>query len=162
MTIATGETLPDAELIRVNAEGHEAVTLSSLVSGRRVAIFGLPGAYTPTCTASHVPSFIRTKDAFLEKGVKAIICIAVNDPFVLRHWGEETGAFEAGIVMLADADGSFTRAIGTDFDAPAVGLYGRSARYAMLADDGEVRAFNVEEERGVCELTTGESLLQNA
>jgi cytochrome c peroxidase len=160
MTITTGETLPEAKLIRMAAEGPESVALSDLTAGRKVALFAVPGAFTPTCSAAHVPSFIRTKDAFAEKGVDTIICVSVNDPFVLKAWGESTGATEAGIVMLADADGAFTKAIGMVFDAPPVGLIGRSKRYAMLVEDGTVKALNVEESPGTVEVSGGETLLK--
>ena len=128
MAISTGEALPEATLIQLGAEGPEAVTLSGKTAGRTVVIFAVPGAYTPTCHSAHVPSFIRTKDAFAGKGVDEIICVSVNDPFVMKAWGEATGAAGAGITMLADADGSFTKAIGMDFDAPPAGLVGRSKR----------------------------------
>ena len=162
MAIDKGDALPDAQMIRMGEGGPEPVSLSELTAGRRVAIFAVPGAYTPTCSNSHVPSFVRTKAQFADKGVETVLCVSVNDPFVLKAWGEATGATEAGIEMLADADGSFTKAIGMDFDAPPAGLMGRSKRYAMLVDDGKVRALHVEDSPGVCETSSGESLLQEA
>ncbi|MCE6952594.1 peroxiredoxin [Cereibacter sphaeroides] len=159
MTISAGDRLPEATLIRLGADGPEQVTLSERLKGRNVVIFAVPGAFTPTCHSSHVPSFIRTKDGFAGKGVDEIICVAVNDPFVLKAWCEATGAAEAGISMLADADGTFTRALGLDFDAPPVGLLGRSKRYALQAVDGVVTVIHVEDSPGVCETSAGESLL---
>lgn len=159
MAISTGDTLPDATLIRLGGDGPEAVSLSEVGKGKTIAIFAVPGAYTPTCSVSHVPSFIRTKDAFAAKGVDTIVCVSVNDPFVMKAWGEATGATEAGLHMLADADGSFTKAIGMDFDAPPAGLIGRSKRYAMLVEDGTVKTLHVEESPGVCETSGGEALL---
>ncbi|MCE6959936.1 peroxiredoxin [Cereibacter sphaeroides] len=159
MTISAGDRLPEATLIRLGADGPEQVTLSERLKGRNVVIFAVPGAFTPTCHSSHVPSFIRTRDSFAGKGVDEIICVAVNDPFVLKAWGEATGAAEAGISMLADADGTFTRALGLDFDAPPVGLLGRSKRYALQAVDGVVTVIHVEDSPGVCETSAGESLL---
>ncbi|SDY28350.1 thiol peroxidase (atypical 2-Cys peroxiredoxin) [Jannaschia faecimaris] len=159
MAISTGDTLPDAQLIRLGAEGPEAVSLSEIGAGKTIAIFAVPGAYTPTCSSAHVPSFIRTKDGFAAKGVETIVCVSVNDPFVMKAWGEATGATEAGLHMLADADGSFTKAIGMDFNAPPAGLIGRSKRYAMLVENGTVTALHVEESPGVCETSAGESLL---
>jgi cytochrome c peroxidase len=160
MTITTGDRLPEADLIRMGDEGPEAVSLADLTAGKTIAIFAVPGAYTPTCSAAHVPSFIRTKDAFAAKGVDTIVCVSVNDPFVMKAWGETTGATEAGLHMLADADGSFTKAIGLSFDAPPAGLIGRSRRYAMLVEDGTVKALHVEESPGVCDVSGGESLLK--
>lgn len=159
MTISTGDTLPDATLIRLGDNGPEAVSLNSLTKGRKVVIFAVPGAYTPTCSSAHVPSFIRTKGGFDAKGVDEIICVSVNDPFVMKAWGEATGATAAGISMLADADGAFTKAIGLDFTAPPAGLIERSKRYALYAEDGVVKTMHLEESPGVCEASGGESLL---
>jgi cytochrome c peroxidase len=159
MAITEGQKLPDATLLRIGENGPEEIRLAELTSGRKVAIFAVPGAFTPTCDAAHVPSFIRTKDQFAAKGVDRIICISVNDPFVMKAWGESTGATEAGLMMLADADASFTKAMGLDFSAPAAGFVVRSQRYAMLVDDGVIRTLHVEEGRGVCETSGGEALL---
>jgi cytochrome c peroxidase len=135
------------------------VTVSSLTKGRKVVIFGLPGAFTPTCNSAHVPSFMRTKDEFAAKGVDEIICVSVNDPFVMKAWGESTGASAAGLSMLADAASAFTGAIGLQFDAPPVGLLARSKRYAMLVEDGVVKLLQQEESPGTCEVSGGEALL---
>jgi cytochrome c peroxidase len=159
MTISVGDTLPDATLIRLGASGPEAVSLGDLTKGRKVVIFAVPGAYTPTCSSAHVPSFIRTKAGFDAKGVDEIVCVSVNDPFVMKAWGEATGATAAGISMLADADGSFTKAIGLDFTAPPAGLFGRSKRYALYAENGVVKTLHQEESPGTCEISGGESLL---
>jgi peroxiredoxin len=159
MTISVGDTLPDATLLIFGANGPEAVKMADKTKGRKVVIFGLPGAYTRTCTAAHVPSFIRTRDAFAAKGVDEIICVSVNDPFVMKAWGDSTGAAAAGITMLGDADASFTKAIGMAFSAPAVGFIDRSARYALHAVDGVVKVLHIEEARGACETSGGESML---
>ncbi|MFA3916885.1 peroxiredoxin [Ruegeria hyattellae] len=157
--ISVGDTLPDATMTRIGAEGPEAVAMSDKINGRKVVVFAVPGAYTPTCSSAHVPSFMRTKAAFDEKGVDEIICVSVNDPFVMHAWGQATGASEAGLTMLADAECAFTDAIGMRFDAPPAGLIARSKRYAMLVDDGKVVALNVEDNPGVCETSAGEALL---
>lgn len=157
--ISAGEKLPDATLTHMGAEGPEQVQMADKVKGRKVAIFAVPGAFTPTCHSAHVPSFIRTKDQFAAKGVDEIICISANDPFVMQAWGEATGATAAGISMLADAESAFTDAIGMRFDAPPAGLIGRSLRYAMLVEDGVVTQLNMEENPGQCELSAGEGLL---
>lgn len=159
MTIKVGDKLPDATLLRMGADGPEGVSLASLTAGRKVAIFALPGAYTGTCTTAHVPSFMRTKPDFDAKGVDEVICISVNDPFVMGAWGESTGATAAGITMLGDSEATFTKAIGMDFTAPPAGLIDRSKRYALYAEDGIVKVLNQEESPGQCEISAGESLL---
>ena len=159
MTIAQGDTLPEATRVKMGAEGPEAVSLANHAKGKKVVILAVPGAFTPTCHSAHVPSFIRTRDQFAAKGVDEIICVSVNDPFVMKAWGESTGATEAGITMLGDAESAFTKAIGMDFSAPPVGLIARSKRYAMIVDDGVVTTLHVEESPGVCEVSGGEALL---
>ncbi|MEP5762434.1 MAG: peroxiredoxin, partial [Litoreibacter sp.] len=151
MAISVGDTLPEANLFRMGDGGPETVALSDLTKGRKVVIFGLPGAYTGTCSSAHVPSFMRTKDQFDAKGVSEIICVSVNDPFVMQAWGEATGASAAGLTFLGDALSDFTKAIGMAFDVPPVGLVARSKRYAMVVEDNVVKALNVEESPGVCE-----------
>ena len=160
MTISVGQSLPDANLLQMGEDGPETVALSSKLKGRKVVLFGLPGAYTGVCTTAHVPSFIRTKDKFAAKGVDEIICVSVNDPFVLKAWGESTGAAAAGIAILGDADAAFTKAIGLDFTAPPAGLIDRSKRYALYAEDGVVKALHLEESPGTCEISGGEALLK--
>lgn len=159
MTLTVGEKLPGATLLKFGENGPEPVELAAALAGRKVVIFAVPGAYTGVCTTAHVPSFIRTKPQFDAKGVDEILCVSVNDPFVMKAWGEATGATAAGITMLADAEASFTKAIGMAFSAPPVGLIDRSARYAMLVEDGVVKVLNREESPGVCELSAGEGLL---
>lgn len=159
MTISVGDKLPEATLLHIGADGPAQVSLADLSKGRKLVIFGLPGAYTGTCTTAHVPSFIRTKPGFDDKGVDQIVCMSVNDPFVMKAWGDSTGAAKAGISMMGDPDGSFTNAIGLSFDAPAVGLFGRSKRFALYAEDGVVKVMHLEESPGVCEVSGGESLL---
>jgi len=158
--ISAGEQLPEATLVYMGAKGPEQIKISDKTKGRKVAIFAVPGAYTPTCHSAHVPSFIRSKDQLVAKGVDEIICISVNDPFVMAAWGETTGATKAGITMLADADCSFTEAMGMRFDAAPAGLIARSVRYALLAEDGVIKVLQMEKGPGVCELTAGEGLLE--
>lgn len=161
MTISVGDALPNAHLMRLGADGPETVDLHSLTDGRKIVIFAVPGAFTPTCHSAHVPSFIRTKDQFAEKGVDEIICVSVNDPFVMKSWGESTGATDAGLTMLADPESAFTTAIGMNFDAPPAGLMARSKRYAMLVEGGKVAALNTEASPGECEISAGEGLLES-
>lgn len=159
MTISVGDTLPDANLLVITDDGPASVSLAEKIDGKKVVIFGVPGAFTGTCSTAHVPSFMRTKEGFEGKGVDEIICVSVNDPFVMQAWAKDTGAADAGLTLLADADGSFTKEIGLAFDAPPVGFHGRSQRYAMLAEGGKVSILNVEEGPGVCEVSAGETLL---
>ena len=159
MSLEIGSTLPDAKLVTLGADGPEMVDLSAYVKGRRVVIFGLPGAFTGPCSTAHLPSFIRTADDFRAKGIDEIICIAVNDPFVLNAWADATGARDAGITMLGDADGALTKALGMDFTAPPIGLHGRSNRYAVVLDDGVVTHANIDEPN-VCDVSRGEQLIE--
>lgn len=160
MAISIGERLPAATFLKIGAEGVVSVDLSEELAGCKAVIFGLPGAYTGTCSTAHVPSFMRTRPGFADKGVDQVICLAVNDPFVMQAWGEATGGTTAGLTFLADADGAFTKAIGMDFSVPSRGFHGRSKRYAMLVVDGVVVThFNPEQAAGVCEISTGETLL---
>lgn len=158
MTISVGQRLPEAKFVTMGANGPETVDLSARLKGRKVVVFGLPGAYTGPCTTAHIPSFIRTADAFRKKGIAEIICIAVNDPFVLKAWAGSTGAEAAGISFFGDADGSFTKALKMEFTAPQIGLIGRSNRYAVVLDDGVITHANVDNP-GECNISTGESLL---
>lgn len=159
MTDLQGTILPEATFLRIGDNGPEPVKLADKTKGRKVVIFAVPGAFTPTCDSAHVPSFVRTMDQFDALGVDEIICISVNDPHVLKAWGETTGATAAGITMLADPQSTFTTGIGMNFDAPPAGLMARSMRYAMLVEDGKVVLFQPEEGRGVCTLSGGEGML---
>lgn len=158
MTLSVGGRLPEADLVTMGAEGPETVSLSARLKGRKVVVFGLPGAFTGPCTTAHIPSFIRTADAFRAKGVAEIICISVNDPFVLKAWGEATGATKAGITHLGDAEGKLTHALGMEFTAPQIGLIGRSNRYALVLEDGRITHANIDKP-GECNISTGEALL---
>ncbi len=159
MTLKVGDKLPSATFVKLNDDRPEAVSAASVFEGRSVVLFGLPGAYTGTCTTAHVPSFIRTIGDFKAKGVDAVICMSVNDPFVMDAWGKETGATEAGIEMLGDAEAEFTKAIGMEFSAPPAGLINRSKRFALHAVDGVVKVLHLEENPGVCDVSGGESML---
>jgi len=159
MTIKVGDRLPDVTLrYREDGEPRE-VSLGEKLTGRKVAIFGLPGAFTGTCSTAHLPSFIRTAAAFREKGVDEIICISVNDIWVMEEWDRQSGAGEAGITMLADTDSEYAKATGLVFSAPPIGFRDRIVRHSLLAEDGVVTLLQVEEARGVCEITAGETLL---
>lgn len=159
MKISVGDRLPGANLLHMGENGPETVDLAAILKGRKVVLFGVPGAFTGVCTTAHMPSFIRTKPGFDAKGVDEVICVTVNDPFVVKAWSDATGAEAAGITTLADADGAFTTAIGLSFSAPPVGLLNRSQRYALYAEDGVVKILKIEETPGACEISAGESLL---
>ncbi len=160
MTISVGDRLPEATLIELGDNGPEAVSLHARTKGRKVVIFAVPGAYTGVCTTAHVPSFIRTRDKFAARGVDEIICVSVNDPFVMKAWGESTGANKAGIAMLADADCTLTEAMGMRFDAPPAGLLARSKGYALYAEDGVIKVLHAEESPGLCNVSGGEAMLE--
>ncbi|MEM1432125.1 MAG: peroxiredoxin [Pseudomonadota bacterium] len=159
MPLDVGQPLPDADLLTMGPDGPTTVSLSERIAGKTVVLFALPGAFTGTCSTAHMPSFTRTADAFREKGVDEIVCLSVNDPFAMSAWGRATGADEAGITMMCDANGAFTEAVGMSFSAPPVGLYNRSNRYALVLKDGVIAHANIDEP-GVCEMSTGEALLE--
>lgn len=159
MTLQIGDILPRATFLKMGEKGPETVDSNEIFAGQRVALFGLPGAYTGTCSTLHVPSFMRVAPALRAKGVESIICVSVNDPFVMKAWGESTGAEAAGLTFLADAEGAFTKAIGLDFTAQPAGLIGRSQRFSALIDDGKVTLLNVEPQAGQCNVSAGETLL---
>ena len=159
MTISEGQGLPDAKLMLKTADGIADVALADLTKGKSVVIFGLPGAYTGTCSTAHVPSFMRNMGALKAKGVDQVICVSVNDVFVMEAWGQATGATEAGITMASDPDASFTKALGLSFDAGFVRNLPRSHRYALYAVDGVVKVVNLETNPGVCDISGGEAMV---
>jgi len=159
MAISEGQRLPAATLLKVVPGDVETVDMASYTQGRKVVVFAVPGAYTPTCHSAHVPSFIRVMEGLKAQGVDEVCCLSVNDPFVMEAWGKDTGATEAGITMLSDAEAVLTKALGVAFSAAPRGLIDRSQRYAMLVEDGEVKIFHKEEGPGTCEVSGGEAML---
>jgi glutaredoxin/glutathione-dependent peroxiredoxin len=143
MTISIGDRLPSATLVKVTENGPEQVTTADFFAGRRVALFAVPGAFTPTCSAKHLPGFVTQGDDLRAKGVDEIACTAVNDPFVLAAWQKANDA--GGVTMLADGNGDFAAALGLTMDGSKFGLGTRSQRYSMLVNDGVVEQLNVEE-----------------
>lgn len=158
MTIKVGDTLPEASMMKMGPNGPETIELAPLLKDRKVVIFAVPAAFSTTCHTAHVPSFLRVMDKLAEKGVDEVICIAVNDPFVMAEWAKATGAEEAGIRFLADPACTFTKEIGMNFTAPVAGLYDRSLRYALCAENGKITVLNQEVERG-CEISGGETMV---
>lgn len=159
MTIATGDRLPEATLLEKSDANVAPVGIGALTKGRKVVIFGLPGAFTGTCSTRHLPSFIGVADKLRAKGIDDIVCVSVNDPHVMKAWGDGAGADKAGIRMLSDAGSEFTGALGMRFSRPEAGMYDRSKRYAMMVDDGVVKVLNVEANPGECDLSGGETML---
>ena len=144
MTIKVGDRLPDATLTQATAEGPRPVSAKDVFAGKKVALFAVPGAFTPTCSAKHLPGFKEKAADLRGKGIDAIACISVNDVFVMKAWGENQNVGE-DIVMLADGNGAFTKDIGLDMDASKFGMGPRSQRYSMIVNDGVVEKLNVEE-----------------
>lgn len=157
MSISKGGKLPAGKLFKLGENGPAEVDAAELAQGR-VVLFAVPGAFTPTCTNSHMPSFVKNADRFREKGVSRIVCLTVNDPFVAGAWAKETGATGAGIEVLADADGSYTKALGLNIEG-AGWINGRSKRYAMLVENGNVSELQIEEAAGTCSISSGDALL---
>jgi peroxiredoxin len=143
MTIKVGDKLPSVTLMEGTAEGPKPVKTDDLFRGKRVALFAVPGAFTPTCSAKHLPGYKQRAPDLKGKGVDAIACLAVNDAFVMRAWGEDQAVGE-DILMLADGSGDFTRAIGMEMDVTARGMGVRSQRYSMIVEDGVVKQLNLE------------------
>lgn len=157
MTIKAGDRLPDASFTVMGKEGPEPKTTADIFKGKKVALFAVPGAYTPTCHNNHLPGFVARFAELKGKGIDTIVCTAVNDVFVLDHWAAETGA--AGkIQMLADGNADFAKALGLDIDLTKFGLGVRSKRYSMLVDDGVVKALNVDEAPPVHDKSSAETL----
>jgi peroxiredoxin len=142
MTIQAGDRLPDAPLTIATADGPQQTTTGEFFGGKKVALFAVPGAFTPTCSARHLPSYVDKAQELKGKGIDEIACIAVNDPFVMAAWGERDGSPD--ITMLADGNGEFSEAIGLTMDGSKFGLGQRSQRYSMIVDDGVVEQLNVE------------------
>jgi len=158
MSISVGDPLPEATFRLLGAEGIEKLTTAELFGGKRVVLFAVPGAFTPTCHLKHLPGFLDNADAFKKKGVHTVACVAVNDPFVMDAWSKAAGS-KGKVLFLSDGNGEFTKAVGLDFDGSGIGLGLRSKRYAMLVDDGVVSVLNVEDSPGVADVSTAENLL---
>ena len=146
MTISTGDRVPAATFKKMTAEGPSEVTTDQLFAGRTVALFSVPGAFTPTCSARHLPGFVDQADQIRAKGVDEIVCTAVNDVFVMDAWGKSAGA-DGKVSMLADGNGDFVKAIGLTMDGTAAGLGLRGQRFSMIVKDGVITTLNVEAPR---------------
>ena len=156
MTIAIGEKLPDVKLMKAGENGPEPVQSADYFAGKKVALFSVPGAFTPTCSAKHLPGFVEKAEDLKSKGIDEIACTAVNDAFVMGAWGKAAGSAE--ITMLADGNGDFAKAVGLVMDGSGFGMGSRGQRYSMVVNDGVVEQLNVEAP-GTFEVSSAEYLL---
>jgi peroxiredoxin len=143
MTIKVGDKMPQGQFTRMGANGPEPVTTDDLFRGKKVVLFSVPGAFTPTCSAKHLPGFIQQADAIRAKGVDTIACMAVNDVFVMAAWGQSSKA-DGKVMMLADGNGEYARALGLELDASKFGMGTRGKRFSLIVQDGVVKQLNVE------------------
>jgi peroxiredoxin len=148
MTIAVGDKIPDVEVRTMGAEGPTTVRTGEVLGTGKVVLFAVPGAFTPGCSKIHLPGFVARADEVRAKGIDTIACIAVNDAWVMDAWGKAQGTDDK-ILMLADGNGEFTRAMGLEFDGGGIGLGNRSRRYAAVVDNGVITSLDVEEKPGV-------------
>lgn len=158
MTIKTGDRLPNVTLSRMGANGPEKIETEKLFAGKKAVLFAVPGAFTPTCSAKHLPGFVAQADAIRAKGVDLIACVSVNDAFVMNAWGKASNA-EGKVEMLADGNGEFARAVGLELDATGFGMGKRAKRFAMILNDGVVTHLFVEAP-GAFEVSSAEHVLK--
>jgi peroxiredoxin len=144
MTIKVGDKVPSGTLMQMKGGTPQPVKTDDFFAGKKVVLFALPGAFTPTCSAKHLPGFIQNADAIKQKGVDAIACLSVNDAFVMGAWGDQQGTGDK-VAMLADGNGDFTKQLGLEMDASRFGMGKRSQRFSMVVDNGVVKELNVEE-----------------
>ena len=157
MTISVGDKIPSVTLHIMKDSGPEAITTDDIFGGKKVALFGLPGAFTPTCSAKHVPGFVANADALTDKGIEKIVCASVNDAFVMGAWGKDQGAGDK-VMMVADGSADLTRATGLELDLTGRGFGMRCQRFSMVVNDGTVESLNLESDGGY-EVTSAEHML---
>jgi len=157
MSISVGDKLPEATFMEMTANGPEPRSTEDVFAGKTIALFAVPGAYTPTCSAKHLPGFVERQGDLAAKGVDEIVCTSVNDVFVMGAWGAANSA-EGKVRMLADGNGAFAAALGLEMDASGFGMGQRSQRYSMLVQDGTVKELNVEQGGGF-EVSSADYLL---
>lgn len=157
MTIQVGDSIPSMKLMQGTAEGPKEISTDEIFKGKKVVLFAVPGAFTPTCSAKHLPGFVQNAAAFTAKGVDNIVCLAVNDAFVMGAWGKDQGTDDK-VTMLADGAAAFAKAIGLELDLNARGMGWRSQRYALIAEDGKITYLGVEAPGGF-EVSKAEAIL---
>ncbi|MCR9193258.1 MAG: peroxiredoxin [Hyphomonas sp.] len=157
MSISVGDKLPEATFMEMTANGPEPRSTEDVFAGKKIALFAVPGAYTPTCSAKHLPGFVERQGDLAAKGVDEIVCTSVNDVFVMGAWSSDNGA-DGKVRMLADGNGAFAAALGLEMDASGFGMGKRSQRYSMLVEDGVVKELNVEQGGGF-EVSSADYLL---
>jgi len=160
MSIRIGDAMPEGTLTQMTADGAAPVNTAELFRGKRVALFAVPGAFTPTCSQQHLPGFVANADALKSKGIDTIACMAVNDAFVMGAWGEDQNVGDK-VMMLADGNGEYTRALGLELDLTGHGLGLRSARFSMIVENGSVTALNIDEGGGL-EISDADTLISQA
>jgi peroxiredoxin len=158
MTIQVGDKLPAANLKQLTADGIKDVSIGDLTRGKKLVLFAVPGAFTPTCSERHLPGFVEQAEALKGKGVDTIACVSVNDPFVMSAW-EKARSVGGKVQMLSDGNGEFTRALGLEFDGSGFGLGKRSRRYAMVVEDGTVKTLLIEEVPSQAEASSASAIL---
>ena len=158
MAIKVGDKIPAAKLQIKTKDGVQTKTTDEIFSGKRVVLFALPGAFTPTCSAKHLPGFVNNHQALKSKGIDSVACLSVNDAFVMDAWGKDQGV-EDKVLMLADGNGEFTKAVGLTMDGTGYGMGLRSQRYAMVLDNGVIKTLNVEAP-GAFEVSSAEAILK--
>lgn len=158
MSIKVGDKMPEGRFTVMGDSGPGSLSTSELFSGKKVVLFSVPGAFTPTCSREHLPGYIEQADAFRARGVDTVACMAVNDVFVMEAWANATGAGDK-VLLLADGNGDYARALGMDFDGSGFGLGTRGMRFAMLVDDGVVSALFAEESPGELKASAADRVL---
>ena len=161
MKISVGQKMPNSTLSYFGPDGVSQIELIDLLKGKKVVIFALPGAFTNTCSSKHLPGFIEKSARIKKEGVDEIICISVNDPFVMSKWGETTGAIDVGIKMLADPASDFTKSIGTEFTVPPIGFFNRSKRCAFIVENQKIIYAYLDDASGVVTGSSAEAILLN-
>lgn len=157
MAIQVGDTIPNVSLKRLGPDGMEELTTGDMFAGKKVVLFGVPGAFTPTCSAKHLPGFVANRDALSDKGVDAVYCLSVNDPFVMQAWESQQGS-DGKVEMLPDGNAELTRALDLEMDGSGAGLGPRCRRFAIVVDDGKVTETFIEE-GGAFEVSSAENVL---
>jgi peroxiredoxin len=158
MTIKIGDRIPSVKLKHLTDNDMEDINIAEYILGRKVVIFGVPGAFTPSCDQKHLPGYIAKATDIKSRGVDEIICIAVNDPFVMKHWGDVSGA-DGKVTMMPDGNAELTKALGLDFDGSGYGLATRSKRFSMIVEDGKIQTLEVEAAPSEVELSSADSCL---